>query len=122
MAHRFAVVFSDQDVALLHHMSISGKLGNNIERVIANIVRVYLTYEFHGNSLGDTMVSPVGVLPAALLAPEMKAEAIRWLNSNVPLKELRRYYLIGWSQVADVELKAADYQAIGFGALEITGE
>lgn len=68
------------------------------------------------------MVSPIGVLPTALLSPEMKSEAIHWLVSNVPGKELRRYYLIGWAQVADVKLKAADFQAIGFPSVEITGE
>jgi hypothetical protein len=68
------------------------------------------------------MVSPAGVLPVALLAPEMKAEAIAWLNAHVELRELRRYYLIGWGKLTDVPLKAADFVAIGFPTLEITGE
>jgi len=76
----------------------------------------------HAGKQGELMLSPVGIAPPGLLFPGALAEFLAWLNTNVPLPEARRYMLIGWAELTGVELSAADYTAIGFPAVESTGE
>lgn len=64
------------------------------------------------------MISPTGIIPESLMAPNKKADVIRWLTAQPYEGNFKRRLLEGWAITVGVRVRGHDFALVEASGLD----